>query len=75
MLEAPYVTNYLTAHFADAAFATLEGYERLGGYQALRKALKGLAPADVTELVKTAGLQGRGGGSTPAFRSPGPERG
>ncbi len=61
MLEAPYVTDYLTEHFADAAFATLEGYERHGGYKALRKVLNGLAPADVTELVKTAGLQGRGG--------------
>ena len=61
MLEAPYVTNYLTEHFADAAFATLEGYERQGGYKALRKVLKGETPADVTELVKTAGLQGRGG--------------
>ena len=61
MLEAPYVTNYLTEHFADAAFATLEGYERQGGYKALRKVLKDVTPADVTELVKTAGLQGRGG--------------
>ncbi len=61
MLEAPYVTNYLTEHFADASFATLEGYERHGGYQALRKVLNGLAPAEVAELVKTAGLQGRGG--------------
>ncbi len=61
MLEVPYVTNYLTEHFADASFATLEGYERHGGYQALRKVLNGLAPAEVAELVKTAGLQGRGG--------------
>jgi NADH-quinone oxidoreductase subunit F len=61
VLEAPYVTNYLTEHFADAAFATLEGYEHQGGYKALRKVLKDVTPADVTELVKTAGLQGRGG--------------
>ena len=28
MLEVPYVTNYLSEHFADAAYQTLEGYER-----------------------------------------------
>jgi NADH-quinone oxidoreductase subunit F len=60
MLEVPYVTSYLTEHFADASFKTLEGYERRGGYQALRKALK-MEPDDVTGVVKASGLQGRGG--------------
>ena len=31
MLKAPYVTNYLTEHFGDDSYGTLEGYERLGG--------------------------------------------
>jgi NADH-quinone oxidoreductase subunit F len=61
MLKAPYVTSYLTEHFADDAFATLEGYERAGGYQAARKALTQMTPDELIELVKTAGLQGRGG--------------
>jgi NADH-quinone oxidoreductase subunit F len=60
MLEVPYVTSYLTEHFADASFKTLAGYERRGGYQALRKAL-GMTPDDVTGVVKESGLQGRGG--------------
>jgi NADH-quinone oxidoreductase subunit F len=61
MLKVPYVTSYLTEHFADDAFATLAGYEKRGGYESARKALKEMAPADVIELVKSAGLQGRGG--------------
>ena len=61
MLETPYVTNYLTEHFGEADYPTLEGYERVGGYRAARKALREMSPDDVIELVKTAGLQGRGG--------------
>ena len=61
MLKVPYVTSYLTEHFGDDAFGTLAGYERVGGYQAARKAIREMAPADLVELVKDAGLQGRGG--------------
>jgi NADH-quinone oxidoreductase subunit F len=61
MLKVPYVTGYLSEHFADDAFTTLDGYERAGGYAAARKALTEMAPADVIELVKASGLQGRGG--------------
>jgi len=61
VLQSPYVTNYLTQHFADDGFATLEGYERLGGYRAARKALTQMSPDELIELVKTSGLQGRGG--------------
>ena len=43
---------------------TLEAYEKAGGYQAVRKALK-MAPGDVTTLVKTSGLRGRGGAGFP----------
>jgi NADH-quinone oxidoreductase subunit F len=59
-LETPFVTSYLTEHFAEDDFATAEGYERRGGYQGLRAALE-MSPADLVELIKTAGLQGRGG--------------
>ena len=61
MLKVPHVTNYLTEHFGDDAFATLEGYEQRGGYEAARTALKKMTPAEVIDLVKRAGLQGRGG--------------
>jgi NADH-quinone oxidoreductase subunit F len=42
----------------------LAGYERAGGYEGLRRAL-GMAPADVTDLVKRSGLRGRGGAGFP----------
>jgi NADH-quinone oxidoreductase subunit F len=39
---------------------TLSVYERRGGYQALRKALK-MAPEDVLKELEASGLRGRGG--------------
>ncbi|MGD8393897.1 MAG: NADH-quinone oxidoreductase subunit NuoF [Candidatus Eiseniibacteriota bacterium] len=39
----------------------LRGYERAGGYGALRKALREMAPGEITEQVKDANLRGRGG--------------
>ncbi len=44
---------------------TLAGYERTGGYSALKKALE-MTPAEVHEEVKTASLLGRGGAGFPA---------
>jgi NADH-quinone oxidoreductase subunit F len=44
---------------------SLAEYERAGGYQALRKVLGKIAPADVTETVKKSGLRGRGGAGFP----------
>jgi NADH-quinone oxidoreductase subunit F len=61
MQSVPWVTNYLTEHFADDAFRTLDGYVARGGYEAARKALREQKPADLVELVKNSGLQGRGG--------------
>ena len=61
MLKVPYVTSYLTEHFGDDAYGTLEGFERTGGYSAARKAITEMAPGDVIELLKSSGLQGRGG--------------
>ncbi len=60
MIEAPRVTGYLSEHYADAAYATLEGYEARGGYQGARKALA-LEPDEVSSRVKASGLRGRGG--------------
>ncbi|SFF57941.1 NADH dehydrogenase subunit F [Fontimonas thermophila] len=42
----------------------LADYERHGGYQGLRAALK-MSPQDVTALMKSAGLRGRGGAGFP----------
>lgn len=43
---------------------TLDSYLADGGYDAFNKAL-GMAPADVTNLVKDSGLRGRGGAGFP----------
>ena len=43
---------------------TLPVYEREGGYQALRQALKS-EPASIVETVKESGLRGRGGAGFP----------
>jgi NADH-quinone oxidoreductase subunit F len=59
--KAPFVTGYLTEHVGDDAYATLDGYRARGGWEAARKALTTLSPEQVVELVKNAGLQGRGG--------------
>jgi NADH-quinone oxidoreductase subunit F len=60
-LKVPYVTGYLSEHFADDSFATLEGYERRGGYATARSVLREKTPEQVIEIMKASGLQGRGG--------------
>jgi NADH-quinone oxidoreductase subunit F len=49
----------------DGTALSLREYEAVGGYAAVRAALSGMAPADVTTLVKDAGLRGRGGAGFP----------
>src|ERR1051325_4310629 len=43
----------------------LDAYRARGGYQALDKALKQLAPRDVINEIDAAGLRGRGGAGFP----------
>ncbi len=40
-------------------------YEAAGGYQAVRRALRELAPGEVTQMVKDSNLRGRGGAGFP----------
>lgn len=42
-----------------------EVYRKHGGYTSVEKALKTLTPDEVTEMVKAAGLKGRGGAGFP----------
>ncbi|HEX6223034.1 MAG TPA: NADH-quinone oxidoreductase subunit NuoF [Chryseolinea sp.] len=52
----------LTQHIrADKQALTLKEYERVGGYNAVRKMLKEMTPKSVTDLVKESNLRGRGG--------------
>src|SRR5512135_2791976 len=44
----------------------LDVYQKNGGYDAARKALKELTPDQVTDMVKASGLRGRGGAGFPA---------
>jgi NADH-quinone oxidoreductase subunit F len=59
-ITTPYVTNYLSEHFADDDYRTLRGYEAKGGYKAIKKALR-MTPEEVVDTVKESGLRGRGG--------------
>ena len=60
MITAPHVTGYLSEHYADDAYRTVEGYRETGGFEGLRAALA-MEPEQVTETVKSSGLRGRGG--------------
>ncbi|HEX9285096.1 MAG TPA: NADH-quinone oxidoreductase subunit NuoF [Nitrospirales bacterium] len=44
---------------------SLADYEHAGGYQALKKVLGKVPPAEVIEMVKKSGLRGRGGAGFP----------
>lgn len=52
----------LTQHIReDKQPLTLKEYEKVGGYQAVRKVLNGMEPKAITDLVKESNLRGRGG--------------
>jgi len=59
------ISPVLTANWGEQRSWKLGVYESQGGYKALRTAL-GMAPDDVTNLVKDANLRGRGGAGFPA---------
>jgi NADH-quinone oxidoreductase subunit F len=44
---------------------SIEEYERVGGYEALRKALFGMKPEEIIKEIKDSGLRGRGGAGFP----------
>ena len=46
----------------------IDGYERGGGYGALRKALRSMAPEEVIQTVTDSHLRGRGGAGFPTGR-------
>ena len=54
-----------TLQFGDEAY-TLESYQKIGGYEALKKIFsEKMSPADVIDEIKASGLRGRGGAGFP----------
>jgi len=64
-LDALVEEKIVSARFGNAEAPNITGYEASGGYEAIRKILGKTDPKDVTEIVKTSGLRGRGGAGFP----------
>lgn len=55
----------LSGNIKPGVAVSLEEYVKSGGYSGLKKALKTMAPGEITELVKASNLLGRGGAGFP----------
>ncbi|MDH3571032.1 MAG: NAD(P)H-dependent oxidoreductase subunit E, partial [Gemmatimonadota bacterium] len=53
------------AHIREPGRATLQGYRRTGGYEALERVVRSGAPADVLAAIADSKLAGRGGAGFP----------
>ena len=54
-------TRVLFRHIDEPGLASIDTYERLGGYTALQKAFREIEPTDLLSELEGSGLRGRGG--------------
>ena len=54
-------TRVLLRHIDEPGLHSIETYERLGGYTALKRAFKEIEPGDLVSELEDSGLRGRGG--------------
>ena len=54
-------TRLLFRNIDEPGLASIETYKRLGGYEALGKAFRGMEPEDLLNELESSGLRGRGG--------------
>jgi NADH-quinone oxidoreductase subunit F len=54
-------TRVLFRHIDEPGLASIETYERLGGYVALKRALREIEPGQLVSELEDSGLRGRGG--------------
>src|SRR5688500_19524531 len=57
----PEETRILLEHIDEPGLASIDVYERLGGYSRLRRGLIELEEGEVVEELEASGLRGRGG--------------
>ena len=58
-------TKILTEHINVPGIETFAVYRKMGGYEAVEKAIKKMTPDEIVEEVKKAGVRGRGGAGFP----------
>ena len=61
-------TECVFAHIREDERASLEGYRRTGGYDALTHAVQDMTPQAILDVVTESGLAGRGGAGFPTGR-------
>ncbi len=59
------MAHLLLRHRDIPDFDRLDIYKKNGGFEAFKKAVTGMKPQEVTDLVKASGLRGRGGAGFP----------
>src|SRR5512137_2556560 len=59
------MTTLLLRHREIPDIGRLEVYRSKGGFEAFKKAVTGMKPQEVTDMVKASGLRGRGGAGFP----------